>query len=310
MRAKFLLPIASVIIIAGAILWAYPRWMGPSPLILSGTIEARDVQVGSLVGGRIMAVHVDEGASVVAGQILVTLEPDLLDIQIQEQRAQIDLARARLALQLAGPRAEEKTRVRVDWQNAESERQRLEALLKKGVVAQEEYDRADATARMKLEVLQENERGNRREDIDAARATLAQQESHLAYLLRQRKETVVTAPADGVIQSFSLRPGDLVAANQAVLNLLETNQLWVRVYVPETQMGLVRMGQDATLVVDTFPRRGFPGKIVEIREKGEYTPRNIQTLDQRTDLVFGVKVAITPTPELKPGMSALVTLKP
>jgi multidrug resistance efflux pump len=282
----------------------------PSPLILSGTIEARDVQVGSLVGGRIMAVHVDEGASVVAGQRLVTFEPDLLDIQIQEQRAQIDQARARLALQLAGPRAEEKARVRVDWQNAEAERQRLEALLKKGVVAQEEYDRADATARMKVEVLQENEHGNRREDIDAARATLAQQESHLAYLLRQRKETVVTAPADGVIQSFSLRPGDLVAANQAVLNLLETNQLWVRVYVPETQMGLVRVGQDVSLAVDTFPRRGFPGKIVEIREKGEYTPRNIQTLDQRTDLVFGVKVAITPTPELKPGMSALVTLKP
>jgi RND family efflux transporter MFP subunit len=310
MRAKVLLPIASVIIVAGAILWAYPRWVRPSPLILSGTIEARDVQVGSLVGGRIMAVHVDEGASVVAGQRLVTFEPDLLDIQIQEQRAQIDQARARLALQLAGPRAEEKARVRVDWQNAEAERQRLEALLKKGVVAQEEYDRADATARMKLEVLQENEHGNRREDIDAARATLAQQESHLAYLLRQRKETVVTAPADGVIQSFSLRPGDLVAANQAVLNLLETNQLWVRVYVPETQMGLVRVGQDVSLAVDTFPRRGFPGKIVEIREKGEYTPRNIQTLDQRTDLVFGVKVAITPTPELKPGMSALVTLKP
>jgi HlyD family secretion protein len=310
MRAKVLLPIVSVIVIAGAILWAYPRFLRPSPLILSGTIEARDVQVGSLVGGRIMAVHVDEGASVVAGQKLVTLEPDLLDIQIQEQRAQIDQARARLALQLAGPRVEETARARVDWQNAESERHRLEALLKKGVVAQEEYDRADATAKMKLELLQENERGSRREDIDAARGNLAQQESHLAYLLRQRKEMVVTAPADGVIQSFSLRPGDLVAANQPVLNLLETSQLWVRVYVPETEMGLVRMGQEASLAVDTFPRRAFPGKIVEIREKGEYTPRNIQTLDQRTDLVFGVKVAITPTPELKPGMSALVTLKP
>jgi HlyD family secretion protein len=310
MRAKVLLPIVSAIVIAGAILWAYPRWLRPSPLILSGTIEARDVQVGSLVGGRIMAVHVDEGATVVAGQKLVTLEPDLLDIQIQEQRAQIDQARARLALQLAGPRAEEKARARVDWQNAEAERQRLEALLKKGVVAQEEYDRADATAKMKLELVQENERGSRREDIDSARANLAQQESHLAYLVRQRKETVVTAPTDGVIQSFSLRPGDLVAANQPVLNLLETSQLWVRVYVPETEMGLVRMGQEASLAVDTFPRRVFPGKIVEIREKGEYTPRNIQTLDQRTDLVFGVKVAIIPTPELKPGMSALVTLKP
>jgi multidrug resistance efflux pump len=196
----------------------------------------------------------------------------------------------------------------VDWRNAETERQRLEALLKKGIVAQEEYDNAEANAKMKLELLQENERGSRPEDIDAARATLGQQESHLAYLLRQRKETVVTAPADGIIQSFSLRPGDLVTANQPVLDLLETSQLWVRVYVPETQMGLVHVGQEASLAVDTFRGRSFPGKIVEIREKGEYTPRNVQTLDQRTDLVFGVKVEITPTRELKPGMAALVTL--
>jgi multidrug resistance efflux pump len=310
MKAKLLIPAGLAVVVAAAILWAYPRWARPAPLVLSGTIEARDVQVGSLVGGRIQSVQVDEGASVAAGQTLVTLEPDLLDLQIKEQQAQVSQARARLALQLAGPRAEEKARARVDWRNAETERQRLEALLKKGIVAQEEYDNAEANAKMKLEFLQENERGSRQEDIDAARATLGQQESHLAYLLRQRKETVVTAPADGIIQSFSLRPGDLVTANQPVLDLLETSQLWVRVYVPETQMGLVHVGQEASLAVDTFRSRGFPGKIVEIREKGEYTPRNVQTLDQRTDLVFGVKVEIAPTRELKPGMAALVTLKP
>jgi HlyD family secretion protein len=309
MRARFLVPVA-LLIVGAAVLWAYPRWKSPAGLVLSGTIEARDVQVGSLVGGRVTSVQVDEGAVVVAGQTLVTLEPDLLDLQIREQQAQLDQARARLALLLAGPRPEEKARARADWENAEKERQRLETLLEKGIIGREQYDNAAATAKIKLEILRENERGSRPEDIDAARAALAQQESHLAYLLRQRKETVVTAPADGVVQSFDLRPGDLVAPNQPMLNLLEPSQLWVRVYVPETRLGLVRVGEEATIRVDTFPKRAFPGKVVEIRERGEYTPRNIQTLDQRTDLVFGVKVAISPTQELKPGMAAFVDLKP
>jgi HlyD family secretion protein len=80
--------------------------------------------------------------------------------------------------------------------------------------------------------------------------------------------------------------------------------------VPETKLGLVRVGPKAHLTVDTFPGREFPGKVVEIRQKGEFTPRNVQTLDQRADQVFGVKVAIDPNPALKPGMAAIVRLEP
>ena len=82
----------------------------------------------------------------------------------------------------------------------------------------------------------------------------------------------------------------------------------MRVYVPEPQLGRVRVGQRAALTVDTFPKREFPGKVVEIRTQSEYTPSNVQTLDQRMDQVFGVKVAIDPVPELKPGMAAMVKL--
>jgi HlyD family secretion protein len=78
--------------------------------------------------------------------------------------------------------------------------------------------------------------------------------------------------------------------------------------VPEPSLGRVRLGQKAVITVDSFPKREFSGKVVEIREQGEYTPRNVQTLKQRMDLVFGVKVAIDPAPELKPGMAALVRL--
>src|SRR5262249_36824293 len=131
----------------------------------------------------------------------------------------------------------------------------------------------------------------------------------LAYLQRQKREGIVGAPAEGVIESMNLRPGDLVGANQPVARLLEPSQLWVRVYVPEPQLGRVRVGQTAALKVEPFPRRAFPGRVVEIRTQAEYTPRNVQTLDQRMDQVFGVKVSVDPTPELKPGMAATVTLK-
>jgi multidrug resistance efflux pump len=309
MKRKIAFPIA-LVLIAAAVFWAFKLRKGNDDLVLSGSIEARDVQVGSLVGGRVTAVHVDEGASVTAGQPLVTLEPDLLDAQVREQESRVEQARARLALVLAGARPEEINRARADYENAERERRRLELLMKEGIVARQAYDDAATAARTKQEMLRELERGNRPQEIEAARAAVAEAERHLDYLRRQRAETVVKAPAAGVIQSFDLRPGDLVPPNAPVATLLEPDQLWVRVFVPETKLGLVRVGQRADLTVDTFPKRTFPGKVVEISPRAQYTPRNIQTLDQRSDQVFGVKVSVEPAPELKPGMAALVRLQP
>jgi multidrug resistance efflux pump len=308
-KRKIALPIA-LVLIAAAVFWAFKVRKHDDGLVLSGSIEARDVQVGSLVGGRVTAVHVDEGASVTAGQPIVTLEPDLLDAQIREQESRVEQAQARLALVLAGARPEEINRARADYENAEKERRRLELLMKEGIVARQTYDDAATAARTKQEMLRELERGNRPPEIEAARGALAEAERHLEYLRRQRAETVVKAPAAGVVQSFDLRPGDLVAPNAPVATLLEPDQLWVRVFVPETKLGLVRVGQRADLTVDTFPKRTFPGKVVEISPRAQYTPRNLQTLDQRSDQVFGVKVNVEPAPELKPGMAALVRLQP
>jgi multidrug resistance efflux pump len=309
MKPRTLLRTSLGVLFWGALSLGCSKFKEGDPLLLSGTVEARDVQVGSLVGGRVTKVHVDEGEVVKAGQLLVSLETDLLDLQIREQKAAVEQQRAHLTETVAGPRREETNRARVDWQNAELERKRLEALLHEGVIGRDQYDNQEAQARQKQETFEESARGNRPEDIDAARGALAQAEAHLGYLERQLEETKVLAPADGVIQTFDLRPGDLVAANQGLLSILETSQLWVRVYVPETQLGAVRMGDAAEVRVDTFKNRVYPGHIVEIRENAEYTPRNIQTVDLRNDQVFGVKVQIEPNPDLKPGMAALVTLK-
>jgi len=309
MKRKIVVLVA-LILVAAAGFWAFKLRKRDEGLVLSGSIEARDVQVGSLVGGRVIAVHVDEGSAVTAGQPIVTLEPDLIDLQIREQESRVAQVRARLSLALEGARPEQIARARVDYENAEKERRRLEALMKEGIVSRQTYDDAVTAARTKQEVLRELERGNRPQEVEAARAAVAEAERRLEYLRRQRQETVVTAPAAGVIQSFDLRPGDLVAANAPVATLLEPDQLWVRVFVPETKLGLVRVGQPAALTVDSFPKRTFPGKVVEISPRAQYTPRNVQTLDQRSEQVFGVKVEVEPAPELKPGMAAIVRLQP
>jgi multidrug resistance efflux pump len=308
MKRKILLILLVVLLAAGAIAWGIASKRREKPLLLSGAIEARDVEVGSLTGGRVARIMVEEGSRVAAGQPIVQFETDLIDLQILQQRARIAQAQASLTKALRGPRVEEIASARALAENAERERLRQKALLDQGLVPQQQYDAAATQAKTSREALLALQRGNRPEDIAAARATLEAEQRQLGYLERQKAESVVAAPAVGVIESMDLRPGDLVGPNQPVARMLEPSQLWVRVYVPEPQLGRVRVGQKAALTVDTFPKRDFPGKVVEIRTQSEYTPRNVQTLDQRMDQVFGVKVAIDPTPELKPGMAATVRL--
>jgi multidrug resistance efflux pump len=302
------LVVVTLVAAASGAFYAF-RWRGASKdLLAAGTIEAREVQVGSLVGGRVQTVHVEEGRRVGAGDALVTLEPELLDAQIAEQEGRVAEQRALLSRAVQGPRAEEVSRARVEWENAEADRKRTESLLRDGVVGQQQYDSAATLAATRRERLREYEKGTRPEDVAAARGELQREEGRLAYLRRQREEAVVRAPAESLVQSIDLRPGDLVPPHQPVAALLESSQLWVRVYVPEPKLGAVTIGQRALVAVDTFPTRRFEGEVTEISARAEYMPRNVQTLDQRSEQVFGVKVRVLPVPELKPGMAALVTL--
>jgi multidrug resistance efflux pump len=295
---------------AGAGLWAWRSRKTDDSLRFSGTVEARDVEVGSLMGGRVAAVQAREGQTVTAGQPLVTFETDMVDLQVKEQEAQVAQAKAALALVLEGPRDEVKRRAEVEYENAERDRRRLESLQKEGIVPRQAYDDAAAKAAMARESLREAQRGSRPEDVEAARAAVARESSRLDYLRRQKAESVVTAPTAGTVETLDLRPGDLVGAGRPVATLLEPHQLWVRVYVPEPRLGAVHLGQAAAVAVDTFPDRRFAGRVVEIADRAEYTPRNVQTYDQRSEQVFGVKVEIDPAPEVKAGMAADVRLVP
>jgi multidrug resistance efflux pump len=295
-----------VLLAAAAGAWALTSSRDEDPpLRAAGTLEARAARLGPLVGGRVREVRVEEGETVRAGQPLVVLEPDLLDTQIREQRARLLEARARASLVRSGARAEDRARARVEWEHAEAERRRAEALLGEGIVGRAAYEAAAAGAGSRLELLRALEAGSRPQDVAAAAAAVEREEGRLSWLQRQRDESVVRAVTAGVVQSLDLRPGDLVTAGQGVVTILEPGQLRARVFVPETRLGLVHVGQRVALEVDSHPGRSFPGRVVEIASRGEYVPRNVQTLDQRAEQAFGVRIVAEPAPELKAGMAVL-----
>ena len=286
----------------------YLRRRMPQEIVLSGTLEARTVNVGSLVGGRVARTLVDEGAHVTAGQVLVTLETETIDRQIAEQRAAIAAANAQLAKGLAGPRSEEISKAAAVASNDERDRRRMAALYRDGIVAKALLDDATTKARTSADDLRILREGTRKEDIAALRAQVEQQQRRLDTLLKQRAETDVKSTVTGVVQSFPLRPGDLVGPNQTVAEILEESQLWVRVYVPETQFALVHVNQPVRVRIDTFPDQWFNGHVASVSSQGEYTPRNIQTRAQRIEQVFGVRVFVDSDARLHAGMSAEVDL--
>lgn len=307
-RKRLLLLVIAIVLaaaVAAIVLYVRAR-REPRELVLSGTLEARTVQVGSLVGGRVSRVFIDEGSHVTAGQVLVQLEPDTLDRQIAQQQAAIDAARAAYQKALNGPLQQDISKAAATAANAESERRRYAAMYRDGIVSKEQYDAAATTAKTTAEDLSTLKMGTRKEDIEAARAEVEQQQRQLAVLMKQHSELQVKSSVTGTVQSFGLRPGDIVSPNQEVAEIIESSQLWVRVYVPETQLGLLRVNQPVRVSVDTYPNQWFPGHIATIAAQGEYTPQNVQTRAQRAEEVFAVKVLVDPNPKLHAGMATQV----
>src|SRR5262249_41384955 len=151
--------------------------------------------------------------------------------------------------------------------------------------------------------------GNRSEDIAEAEATLAEARGKLHEVEAQLREASLRAPEQAVVEVLGVRKGDLVTPNQILVRVLRADDLWVKVYVPETELGRVRLGQKVDVSVDGYPGKHFAGTIEQIAAESEYTPRNVQSADERRHQVFGVKVRVAnPDGMFKSGMAAEVTM--
>jgi HlyD family secretion protein len=148
--------------------------------------------------------------------------------------------------------------------------------------------------------------GARVEDIQAAQATVESAQGRLDQIDVLIGELVIRAPRPARVESLDLRPGDILAPNATAASLVEDDQLYVRIYVPETQIGHIRPGQEVPISVDSFPKRLFPGLVEHINDVGEYSPRNLQTADERANQVFATRVGIREGSELRAGMAAVI----
>ncbi len=317
-------------------------------LVASGTLEARNINVGSKVGGRVNRVLVHEGDRVEPGQVLVDFDSAELEGQLLQARGRFEAARANLDKMQRGSRPEEIAearaasdgfreaelaqaqadleRARTDEANANRELSRTEKLAAAGVSTQQDLDNARdryratkaqvsastnavAAAEGRLKAAQavsdKTQRGFRSEDIAEVRAELTLAEGQLKEAEARWKEREVRAPAAAVVETMDLRPGDLLTANSPVAQLLEADQLYLMVYVPETKIGSVKIGDTAQIRVDTYPDRIFQAHVEQIRQQSEFLPRNVQTKEERVHQVIGVKLRVENSENrLRAGVSA------
>jgi len=303
---KFL-KLLAMLVLAALAAWVWTRHQAVREP-LSGTIEVDEVHVGPRFGGRIEKLPYQEGDELKAGDVIAELDA-------QELLARRVLAASQLEELKNGPRPSEIEAAQKDWESlkaqlvfAESDAKRATGLLASHTISSSEAEKAISTsdalsksaeaARNRYELLHEGTRPER----------IAQAQAQLADIDAQLKEMKIVAPGHTILEVLSVKVGDVVPANREVATLILPDHLWIRVYVPATWLGGLRLGQTAELRVDGLKGKVYRGTVEQINREAEYTPRNVQTVEDRVRQVFGVKVRLeNPNGELRAGMSGEVT---
>jgi HlyD family secretion protein len=275
---------------------------------VSGTIEVDEVHVAPRMGGRVEKIFAREGDSLPAGKVIMQLEAF-------ELKARRDYAAAQLAELEKGPRVEEIEAANKDWESqaaqlefARADAKRSQDLLRTNTISPSEahrtaananaLEKTAAAARQRYELLRE---GTRPERVAQARAQLEEADAQL-------REMQIVTPSDSILEILSVKVGDVLPANREVATLLLPGYLWARVYVPQPWLGFIKLGEEVRVRVDSFPGEDFRGTVEQISRQAQFTPRNVQTVEDRIRQVFGVKVRLQNREEkLRAGMSADIT---
>jgi HlyD family secretion protein len=287
-------------------------------LTASGNVEATEVQVASEVGGRILELRVAEGDRVAAGGVIATLDTRDTELQIGRARAERASAAAQLHLFEAGARAEdvrqaeaqldattsEIAAIDVEIRNAQTDLDRFEALLSANAGSQKQRDDARARvdlARERKRAAEERVRvartaldrvraGARKEELVGARARVATVDAQLAVLEKSVRDAQVAAPTGGVVTQKLVDAGELVAPRTPLVVVTDLDHAWANVFVPEPAVPRLKLGQAGTVRTDAG--NSVQGKVTFISPRAEFTPRNVQTADERSKLVYRVKVTV------------------
>jgi HlyD family secretion protein len=283
----------------------------------SGQVEATEVRLATKVQGTVERLAVDEGDSVVTGEPLVVLDTTDVALARNQARGDRDQARANLALLTAGSRVEdvraaesEVARRRADLDGASKDLVRMQALLDEGSGAEKprddarvRRDMAQASLRSADEQFARMRRGARPEEIAAARAGLARTQARLDLADQQVADCIVRAPLNGVVTSKLVEVGELMNAGAGLLVVSDLDHPWATVFVGGADLPRVRVGAAANVTTDAAGDKGRAGHVSYVSPTAEFTPRNVQTRDERARLVYRVKILLPNADHrYKPGM--------
>lgn len=284
----------------------------------SGTIECTQVQVASQVGGRLLDLTAHEGDAVTAGSVVARLDDRDNQMRLSEARAGLALAQAQLDLVAAGAREEDVQRARAQLQESEAAARaaqadavRIRDVFAAKSATQKQLDDATAAAERTAanrtaaeQALSKLLRGNRQEEIRAAQAAQDQAKARVAQAEKAVADCTVIAPMAGVVTTKVREAGEVVPAGGTLLTLSRLDEVWLSVYVAGKRLGGVKLGQAAQVRIDG-DTRVFDGHVTFISSEAEFTPKNVQTPDEREKLVYRVKITL-PNPDgtFKPGMPA------
>jgi HlyD family secretion protein len=267
--------IAGIVLIAGIAVTLYFRYgnsRDQEAMTLSGNVEVTEVNMGFKIPGRVLRLYTDEGRTVTSSEKIAELDNAEYESMVNQSKASVLNAEAQ-------------------YEKARKDYERFTLLYRDGVIASQQMDAAKSA-------------------YDAAAAQLQLSRASLRTADVKLKDTVIYAPLNGVVLRKNIEEGETVGTGTMVFTIGDLENPWVKVYVKEDRLGFVKLGQRAEVKIDTYPGKVYEGTVTYISSEAEFTPKNVQTKEERVKLVFGVKVSVkNVNNELKPGMPADVTIR-
>ena len=322
--------IASVLVVIAVValgfwVWKYSnKKQSDNILTLYGNVDIRQVSLAFEQSGRIEKLLVQEGDKVKAGELLATLNTNALQIQAKQAQAQLKAQQEAIVKQEVGARPEEITQARAQLASAQAELdktnknlQRLQILISSTdgrAISQQELDyaksnqhSAEAAVRERQANLELIIKGARKEDREATKAQYEATKANLDLINYNLTQAELRAPVNAVVRARLQEVGDMTSAQKAVYTLALTNPKWIRVYVNEQDLSVIKMGENTQVIRDSNPDQPIKGTIGYISSVAEFTPKTVQTEEIRTTLVYEVRVYVNdPNDELKMGQPVTV----
>jgi HlyD family secretion protein len=312
-------------IIAAVLVWRayFQKKGGEATLLLSGNMEVTEVNVGFKLAGRVIALAVEEGQQVRKDDLLARLDNAELASIVSQNRAMLQEAISRLAELKAGSRPQEVEQAKANLRAQEAELARVkkdydraEILHKNGAISTAQFDAAksayearSAQQRSAVEFFSLVREGARKESIDAAESRVQQARAAVRTAEHRLQDTEIHSPTAGIVLRKHIESGETVGQGVPVYTIGDLLNPWIKVYVKEDKLGWVKIGQKAKITTDSRPNKTYDGRVSYISSEAEFTPKSVQTQEERVKLVYGVKVRVdNAEQELKPSMPADVRI--